>query len=179
MEAIEIARKLASLGEKADACRAYSVVIQSWNDPAAVLEGAAYILQSGGDYRISYTAFINLYNQGYYREDILPLMSKVFYEPNIKLMKSRYERNCKQLSKYPYLFRRDFVPFEELPVLFFPFDDHSGYVPYYPAEERFGDFVNFKNTVVSRNFFKDLENPVLAEDVYSQYELVYLNDNVR
>ena len=179
MEAIEIARKLASLGEKTDACRAYSVVIQSWNDPAAVLEGAAYILQSGGDYRISYTAFINLYNQGYFREDILPLMSKVFYEPNIKLMKSRYERNCKQLSKYPYLFRRDFVPFEELPVLFFPFDDHSGYIPFYPAEERFGDFVNFKNTVISRNFFKDLENPILAEDVYSQYELEYLNDNVR
>ena len=32
---------------------------------------------------------------------------------------------------------------------------------------------------MSRNFFKDLENPILAQDVYSQYELEYLYDNVR
>lgn len=179
MEAIEIARKLAALGEQGEACRAYGLVIQSGEDPAGALEGAVYILRSGGDYRISYTAFINLYNQGYFREEILPLITKVFYEPNIKMLKSRYERNCRHLAKYPYLFRKDFLPFEELPVVFFPFDDHSGYIPFYPAEERFGDFVNFKNTVISRNFFKNLDNPILAADVYSQYELEYLNDNVR
>ena len=33
--------------------------------------------------------------------------------------------------------------------------------------------------MVSRNFFRDLEKPILADDVYSQYELEYLNDNVR
>ena len=32
---------------------------------------------------------------------------------------------------------------------------------------------------MSRNFFKNLENPILAQDVYSQYELEYLYDNVR
>ena len=179
MEAIEIARKLAALGQKEDACQAYSLVIQAGDNPAGELEAAAYILQSGGDYRISYTTFINLYNRGCFKEDILPLMSKVFYEPNIKLLKSRYERNCKQLAKYPYLFRKDFLPFDELPIVFFPYDDHSGYVPFYQDEERFGDFVNFKDTVISRNFFKDLDKPVLAENVWSQYELEYLNDNVR
>ena len=43
-------------------------------------------------------------------------MRAVFYEPNIKLMKTRYERNCKLLSKYPYMFRKDLLPFEELPI---------------------------------------------------------------
>ena len=46
-------------------------------------------------------------------------------------------------------------------------------------EETFGEYVNFNHPVVSRNFFKNLDNPILAKDVYSQYELEYLNDNVR
>ena len=179
MEAIEIARKLAALGQVKDACQAYALAIQGGAEPMERMEAAAYVLQNGGDYRISYGCFLGLYNQGHFREDILPLMEAVFYEPNIKMMKSRYERNCKRLAKYPYLFRQDFIPFEELPIQFFPYDDHNGYVPFFRKEQRFGKFVNFDETVISRNFFKDLDKPILASDVYSQYELEYLNDNVR
>lgn len=179
MEAIEIARKLAALGQAKDACQAYTLAIQGGAEPVEQMEAAAYILQNGGDYRIPYGCFVGLYNQGHFRGDILPLMEAVFYEPNIKMMKSRYERNCKRLAKYPYLFRQDFIPFEELPIQFFPYDDHNGYVPFFRREQRFGEFVNFDETVISRNFFKDLDKPILASDVYSQYELEYLNDNVR
>lgn len=52
-------------------------------------------------------------------------------------------------------------------------------MPFDTASGAFRDFVNVKDTVISRNFFKDLEKPVLADDVYSQYELEYLIDNVR
>ena len=179
MKAIEIARKLAELGQSKEACRAYTLSLQEEGEPAERLEAGAYILQAGGDYRISYTCFRDLYNQGHFREEVLPLMTQVFYEPNVKLLKSRYERNCKLLSRYPYLFRKDFVPFEELPIRFFPYDDHNGYIPFYVGEERFGAFINFRNPVISRNFFRDLDKPILAEDVFSQYELEYLNDNVR
>ena len=179
MEAIEIARRLSVLGQTKDACQAYALAVHQGAEPIVQMEAAAYILQNGGDYRISYGCFTGLYNQGVFREDIMPLMEAVFYEPNVKQMKSRYERNCKRLAKYSYLFRTDFVPFEELPIRFFPYDDHNGYVPVYRAEDRFGEFVNFSNQVVSRNFFKDLDKPILAEDVFSQYELEYLNDNVR
>ncbi len=179
MSTIEIARKLASMGGTEDAIKAYQIVIAQGGEPAELLEAAAYNLQYGGNYQVSYTTFIELFNQGHFREDILPLMIKVFYEPNIKLLQGRYERNCKLLKKYPYFFRKDFIPFEDLPFCFFPYDDHNGYVPFFPEEEQFGDFVNFGNPVVSQNYFKDLENPILAHDVYSQYELEYLNDNVR
>ena len=179
MEAIEIARKLAALNQTKEACQAYTLSVQQETDPAARMEAAAYILQFGGDYRISYTCFRDLYNAGYCKEDILALMRAVFYEPNVKLMKTRYERNRKLLARYPYLFRKDFPDFEDLPIQFFPFDDHNGYVPFYPNEQRFGDFVNFGNQVISRNFFRDLDKPILAKDVFSQYEIEYLNDNVR
>jgi len=179
MNTIEIARKLAALGQSQDAGRAYTLAIHQGCEPAEMLEAAAYILQSGGNYKISYLCFRDLYNAGYFREDILPLMTKVFYEPNIKLLQGRYERNCKLLKRYPYIFKKDFVPFEELPIQFFPYDDHAGYIPFDKDKEQFGEFINFKDTVISRNFFRDLEKPILADDVYSQYELEYLNDNVR
>ncbi len=68
MEAIEIARKLAALGSTEDACDAYSLVIHQKEDPAAELEAAAYILQSGGNYKVSYTCFLDLYQRGHFRD---------------------------------------------------------------------------------------------------------------
>ena len=142
------------------------------------MEAAVYILQSGGDYRVSYTCFQELYGQGFFREDCLSIMTQAFYEPNVKTLKKRYEKNCRALEKYPYLFRKDFIPFDDLSIRFYPYDK-KGYIPFFVNEERFGNYINFKNSVVSRNFFKELEKPILADDVFSQYELEYLNDNVR
>jgi len=178
MRAIEIARRLAALGQSKNACQAYTLAMNEAEDPAERMEAAVYILQSGGDYKIAYTCFLELYGQGCFREDILPMMTAAFYQPNEKGLRAQYEKNRKLLAKYPYLFRKDFLPFEELPIRFFPYDDRS-YVPFYTAEERFGELIDIKNPVVSRNFFKDLEKPILADDVYSQYELEYLSDNVR
>lgn len=178
MEAIDIARKLAALGSAEEAQEAYKLALHQGAKPADMLEAAVYVLQSGGDYKISYTCFRDLYNQGHFRDEVLSLMIGAFYEPNVKDLQARYERNCKFLKKYPYLFRKDFLPFDELPVWFFPFDE-DGYVPFYPSRQRFGEYINFKNPVISRNFFRDLEKPVLADGVYSQYELEYLYDNVR
>lgn len=179
METIEIARRMAQLGETEEALRAYALVLNADAEPAELLEAAVYTLQNGGDYKIAYTTFIALHRADCFRDDILDLMTQAFYAPNRGLLKSRYERNCKLLAKYPYLFRKDFPAFDGLPLTFYPYDDHGGYVPYDARTGGFRDFVNVRDAVVSRNFFKDLEKPVLASDVYSQYELEYLNDNVR
>ena len=180
MTAIEIARKLDQLGQVQEACLAYGVAIHELDgrDPAAQMEAAVYIFQNNGDYRVSFTCFRDLYNQGQFREECLDFLTTAFYEPNRKALKTRYEKNCKFLAKYPYLFRKDFLPFEELPVRFYPFDE-KGFVPYYVSEERFGEYQNFDHPKVTRNFFKNLDAPILAADVYSQYELEYLCDNVR
>ncbi len=180
MTAIEIARKLAELGQVQDALTAYSLAIHegAGKDPAVDMEAAFYILQNGGDYKVSYTTFVDLHRKGFLPEDCLSVMDHAFYEPNVKLLKTRYENNCKLLNKYPYLFRKDFIDFEFLPIRFYPYDENC-FTPYFMQEGRFGDFVDLKKPVVSRNFFHDLENPILAKDVFSQYELEYLNDNIR
>ena len=180
MKAIEIAQRLAQLNEIDKAVKAYKVALTEEPDPTTQMEAAAYILQfgKGEDYKISYTFFRDLYNRGVFQENILEIMDEAFFEPNLRLMKSRYDRNCKYLSKYPYIFRSDFPKFEDLPLRFYPYDDNS-YTPFDMEAQRFGEYVNFRDTVIKHNFFHDLENPILAEDVTSQYELEYLRDNVR
>ena len=179
MNTLEIARRMAELEQHEDACRAYTLALREDGlVPEEELEAALYILQAEGDYKVAYTTFRSLYDRGFFREDCLDVITQAFYQPNVKLLKSRYEKNCRALAKYPYLFRKNFVEFELLPIKFYPFDD-DGYLPFHPLEGRFDDYVDFNRTVIGRNFFHDLENPILAKDVYSQYELEYLNDNVR
>lgn len=180
MKPIEIARRLVELERTEEALRAYTLAIHQREDnqPEDELEAALFLLRFGGDYKVAYTSFVRLYNKGLFQDLILGVMMDSFYKPNEKLMKSRYEKNCKRLAKYKYCFKKDFLPFEQLPVRFFPYDE-SSYIPFYVAQNRFGDHVDLEDPVITRNFFADLEKPIFASDVYSQYELSYLRDNVR
>ena len=180
MTAIEIARRLSELNQEEDACNAYMTALESSDlTPPERMEAALGILRYHGDYRISMTCLLNLYHEGHFQEDIFKTLMWAFYEPNQKAMKKRYETNRRLLMKYPYLFRKDFPAFDALPLHFMPFDEKGGYIPFSPAEKRFDAFVNIKKKVITRNFFRDLEKPILAADVFSQYELEYLYDNVR
>lgn len=179
MTALEIARALADAGDSEGACRAYALLTgDAAAAPGERMEAALYTLQEGGDYRIAYTCLIDLYLRGHFREDILGVLTEAFYEPNILQLRECYERNRKLLSKYPYLFRKDFPAFEELPLRFYPYDENRFFLFSVKTQE-FNDLTYPKDTVITRNFFKDLEKPILASDVYSQYELEYLRDNVR
>ena len=178
MNALDIARRMVEFDRPEDACRAYTLTLAEERPPDETLEAALYILQSGGNYKVAYDSFLRLYAADYCRKELLALLTEAFYLPNVKLLKNRYEKNCKLLQKYPYLFRQDFPAFETLPMRFYPYDD-NGFLPFDIDKAQFGDYVNFNHPVVSRNFFHDLENPILAADVFSQYELEYLNDNVR
>lgn len=179
MQPIEIARRMAELGQKEDAQKAYTVALTKEElAPMERFEAASYIFFSQGNYKTAYTALVSLYNEGHFRDEVMDLLAQAFYQPNEDELRQRYAENCAALAAYPYFFRADFPDFDELPLRFFPFDD-DGYLPFDPAENRFGEYINFNHPVIDRYFFKDLENPILAQDVYSQYQLEYLNDTVR
>ena len=177
--ALDIARRMAERGQPADAQRAYALALEKGAlSPQEELEAASYLFTTQGDYRPAYTAFVSLFNRGFYQGELLELMSQAFYFPNVEQLQKQYRENCRLLERYPYCFRTDFLPFEDLPIWFFPFDD-AGYLPYDPEKSRFSPYVDFNDPVIDRYFFQDLGKPVLAEDVYSQYQLEYLNDSVR
>lgn len=179
MDTLTLARKLAGYQETEDALRAYAMFLkEEGTDSAAVLEAAVYILQFGGDYRLSYDAFLDLYRQGFFQDVILSILDGAFYAPNVEELKAKYARNCKLLKKYPYFFRTEFPDFEALPIRFYPYDDQI-YIPFDTETRMFGEPLDLKEPVIRHHFFHNLENPILAEDIFSQYELTYLVDNVR
>lgn len=176
---IEQARELAQLGDAEGAVSAYeAALIEDNMQPFDKLEAACAVLQFGGDYKLAYDAFLDLYRAEDLRADVMDILTQAFYTPNINQQKNQYKKNCKILKRYPYIFRRDFPAFDELPVQFYPYDD-DGVLPFYCNENRFGDYTNIHESVVRHYFFRDLSKPVLAEDIFSQYELEYLKDNVR
>jgi len=134
-------------------------------EPDEIMESALYVLQAGGSYKVAYDAFLGLYRTGSHREDAMSAMTQAFYEPNEEELRARYQKNCALLTKYPYLFRKDFPAFEDLPVRFSPYDDEQ-YLPFDRRTETFGVFAVPGRAVISRNFFRNLDKPVLATYVF-------------
>ena len=167
------------LGETKDALTAYTLALDGELAPEQALSAAAFLIGNGGDLKKAYQTFVRLYNEGHFQKEILSIITAVYYEPNIRTIRNRYERNCRLLEKYPYCFRTDFPKFEDLPICFIPYDEYNGYTPFYYMTGRFGETFNTREQILRHYFFKDLDHPVLAEDIYSQYELEYLMDNVR
>ena len=181
MRAIEIGRRMAELGHPEEACGAFALSLtkeRGQSSPAERMEASVFLFQNGGDYQTAYDGFLDLYREGTFRREILPILTEAFYEPNVKDLRRRYEKNVRLLQRYPYLFRKDLPAFEDLPVRPYPFDDDT-WVPFDRRTGDFGEKWRPRYEVIGRNFFKDLTDPILAEDVWSQYELEYLVDNVR
>lgn len=180
MPAIEVARRLAELGVVETAVQVYeAALLEEGVLPLDRLEAACAVLQYGEDYKAAYDAFLDLYrDESELRGDIFGILTDAFYTPNVNKQKNLYRKNCKLLKDYPLIFRKDFLPFEELPVLFYPYDD-NGVLPYYKGEDRFSEYTDIRDTQITHYFFGDAEKPVFAENIFSQYELEYLNDNVR
>lgn len=179
MTAIERARRFAEMGRVEDALNAYTAALrQETAAPEERLEAACAVFQYGGDYKIAYDAFLALYREGNFVQDIRAILDEAFYLPNVKQQEKRYKKNCKLLKSYPYLFKKDFPAFEELPIKFYPYDD-NGVLPFPVAEERFDAYTDINDPQITHYFFRDLEKPIFAKDIFSQYELEYLKDNVR
>ena len=179
MTAIEIARRMAELGAVEKAVEAYGVALKQGETTAEErLEAACAVLQFGEDYKIAYDAFLSLYREGQFVQEIRSILHDAFYLPNVKKQEKRYKKNCKLLKNYPYLFQKNFPAFDELPIQFYPYDD-NGVLPFDVNKEQFDDYIDVNEPVIRHYFFKDLEKPIFARDIFSQYELEYLKDNVR
>ena len=145
-------------------------------NPEKLFADALDCLARDADYKKAYDDLLTIYNSSALQTEALAVLTEAFYEPNEKELKNRYNRNCRLLKKYPYIFRKNFLKFADLPLRFYPYDDES----YWPFDGKaFLPRVTPGDAVISRNFFADLDQPILAKDVFSQYELEYLVDNVR
>ena len=87
MQPMEIGRRMAQLGQKEDAQKAYTVALaKEALSPMERFEAASYIFFSQGNYKTAYTALVGLYNEGHFRQDIMHLLAQAFTSPT--------KRNC-------------------------------------------------------------------------------------
>ena len=75
MRTIEIARRLAELKKREEAQQAYILSLNesSGKIPEEELEAASYIFFSQGDYKVSITIFVSLYNRGFFQAELMDL----------------------------------------------------------------------------------------------------------
>jgi len=182
MKTLDIARKLAEAGEKEEASKAYELVLQENNgsNNDIDLEAAVYLLYQEGDYRIPVTTLVNLHKKDYMKTDIVGLLFSILWQPNFSIYKENYRKNIAKLKNYKYIFKKSdsFPNFEDLNILFLPFGEDT-FIPYNQEEDEFGQACKIRHEEITHYFFKDLSKPVYTEDIYSQYELEYLFDQVR
>jgi len=182
MDNMEIARKFLALDEKDEAVKAYKLALGECRgrEPRAEFECALNILQfgHGEDYKISFRTMADLFNRKFAQAEIRDIMKLAFYQPHARELQKCYDRNCRLLARYPYIFRKDFPDFEALPIKFYPYAADQ-YMLFDVEKQVFGELFAPYDQIIRHNFYIDLENPVLVEDVFSQNELEYLVDNVR
>ena len=91
MQPIEIARRMAELGQKEDAQKAYTVALTKEKlAPMERFEAASYIFFSQGEYKTAYTALVALYNEGHFRDEVMNLLAQAFYQPNEDELRQRF-----------------------------------------------------------------------------------------
>lgn len=182
MKVLDIARKLANAGEHKEATKAYQLVINEndGNNNDIDLEAAMYLLYEDCDYRIPVTMLVKLHKKGYMKNDIVQLLFSVLWQSNYSIFKENYRSNLAKLKNYKYIFKskENFPEFEDLDVLFLPFGENT-FIPYDQRNDQFGEACKIRQEEIKHYFFKDLSKPVFAEDIYSQYELEYVYDQVR
>lgn len=182
MKTLEIARKLAEAGEKEEASKAYELVLQenNGNNNDIDLEAAVYLLYQEVDYRIPVTTLVNLHKKDYMKTDIVALLFSILWQPNFSIYKENYRKNIAKLKNYKYIFKKSssFPNFEDLNILFLPFGKDA-FIPYNQEKDEFGEICKIRHEEITHYFFKDLSKPIYVKDIYSQYELEYLFDQIR
>ena len=180
MTKLELARNCAKIGDTENAVIAYEMALKKsdHSDLMTDMECAAFILQNNGDYKLAYKNFINLYNNKFMQQEVFAVLTGAFYFPNLDNQRKLYDKNTAALNKYPYILKKEFPSFQNLKTKYFPFDDDY-YIPFNSEKNIFDECVDINEKQIKHNFFKDLEKPILAENIFSYYELSYLFDNVR
>ncbi len=110
-------------------------------------------------------------------DNLIEDLCKCFFQPNITQMSENFIDNAKLLKEYPYIFTKDFAEPENNRYILFPLDEKLYYCYDKQRERLFPMEVN--SEMETKYFFKDLDDPLLVENEFNEFNLKFLNDNVR
>lgn len=130
-----------------------------------------------GDFFNGFSELACVYAVGEKDSSIVDDLKRGFWEPNLAEMEDTYHANVLFLSKYPFLFTKEFVPPIDNRYLLFPLTDELFY-RFDQQEQRFAQ-METNSDHETKYFFENLNQPLLIENEFNLYNLRFLQDNVR
>lgn len=133
-----------------------------------------------GDYKTAFLMWKDIYNESNDEEEkqtIYQLLKDIYYIPNEKELRENYNKNCSLLSNYPFLLGWTNKKWEELEIEVIPLSE-TEFCVFYKEKDIFSGIYDNATEKIPY-FFKNLENPLLLEEIYLQSHLQFLQDNVR
>jgi len=138
-------------------------------------------LFSEGYYRESAIVFLSCYNSSEdvsEKKEILSILDKTFYQPNLDVMTANFRQNTEQLNSYKFCYGVKNIDFENLPFKIFPIDE-SEYIVYNKKQDVFSNLETYETNRETEYFFQDLDKPLFVENQLNFFNLKFLHDNVR
>lgn len=142
---------------------------ESPNDSAPIIYDMAVFLFEEAYYEEALNYFINCFEIGYRKDELLSIILTTYYEPNIDEFRSRYNKNIEKLKKYPYINMNNILSFEQLKYLFIPYSD-TEFKVYDKIINQFIFEIDLLRTTLSEDFQvkeQEKENVVFLEDCYN------------
>jgi len=110
-------------------------------------------------------------------ENLISELREAFYVPNLGQLAQNFRNNSKLLQDYPYIFEKHFTEPELNRYILFPLDENLYYA--YDKQKKKLFPMEVSSDRETKYFFKDLDNPLLVENEFNEFNLKFLDDNVR
>jgi len=110
-------------------------------------------------------------------ETLIKKLREVFLEPNLEQINQNFLKNTELLKDYPYIFTRSYTQPEQNRYILFPLGENLYYA--YDKQEKRLFPMEVNSDRETKYFFKDLDDPLLAENEFNEFNLKFLDDNVR
>lgn len=123
-------------------------------------------------------SFIDLYQKGYQRRQILQILDEACYLPNEAEMRENYENNAAALARYPFVLGGQFDAFEDLPLRLYMIDESEFYV-FDRNTERFLSVYRPEDGSEADLHSAQMDAPPFFENEANISHLTFLNDVIR
>lgn len=110
-------------------------------------------------------------------EELIEKLREVFLEPNLEQIHQIFLKNTDFLKEYPYIFTRNYALPEQNRYILFPLDEKLYYC--YDKQEKKLFSMEVNSDRETKYFFNDLDKPLFVENEFNEFNLKFLEDNVR
>ena len=110
-------------------------------------------------------------------EEVITELRESFFVPNLEQMSENFRNNSKLLKSYLYIFTHDFTEPDKSRYILFPLTETLYYC--YDTIKKKLFPMEVSSDQETKYFFENLDNPLFVENEFNEFNLKFIEDNVR